>query len=100
MSEYELLLLSTLLGQIMPYVADFINKYITSAKLRFWIPLSLSFIIASLYNIDQIQLGAVRGWLESGLILWSSSQAAYKMYYEGSKAQVAIRFSKGLLPSF
>lgn len=98
MSPNELILLSILVGQFMPYFVDVINKYIASAKLRFWVSLLISFTVAVLYNIDQLSVGSVYSWLYSAFILWTSSQAAYKTYYEGSKAQTAIRFSKGLFP--
>lgn len=96
MSDSELLLVSLLVGQVMPYVTDAINKYIASSRLRFWVSVLLCAGLGWVFNLDVIHVGTFYDTLLSILTLWFSGQAAYKTYYEGSQMQYKIR--KPIIP--
>ena len=91
-----LTLLTALLGQVMPPIADTINRNIPNSKIRFWVSILLSAVVGVLLNINNLNFGNLDGIIYSSMLLWGSSQIAYKTYYEDSKVQSRIRFSKVL----
>lgn len=86
------------LGQITPQLTDLINKHVSSAKIRFLFSWVMPLVIATTANIDSLRFGSIEEWAISLLIVSSSSQTAYKMYYEGSTWQNNIRFNAQALP--
>ena len=91
MTDAELMLLSLLVGQMLPYGIDLINRYVASSRIRFWISVAVSLVLGIIFNFDIFHAGSLYDLLLSALTLWFSSQAAYKTYYEGSYIQYKIR---------
>jgi uncharacterized membrane protein len=98
MTEYQLYLFSTLLGQVAPAFTDVINKYVPSSTLRFWISIIVSALIGIAVNYDKLGAANIDTILTSALLVWSSGQVAYKNWYGDSKFQSAIRYSAKPLP--
>lgn len=98
MNDYTMILLFALLGQVMPQVTDLANKHIPSSKVRFWLSMVVCFVISLAFNFNRLSLGSPDAFIMDALILWGSGQSAYKMFYDGSKQQSAIRFSASPLP--
>lgn len=89
-----MLLITALIGQISPALVDTINKNIGSPRLRFLMSILFAAIVGTILNINALNFGNIDGVLNSALIVWASSQTAYKMWYEDSKLQYGIRYSK------
>lgn len=101
--ENEFYFLSILIGQVMPYVSDFFNRYfavrsfhtrfftISSSTIRFWISVLLCTGVAFLMNYDGLSFVTKKDFYLSALTIWFSAQAAYQTYYEHSQLQYKIR---------
>lgn len=98
MNQNELLLIQALVGQVLPPLTDIINKNVPNSKIRFLASILISAIIAIVFNYQQLMFGNLEQTLTSFLLIWTSSQAAYKLYYEGSKYQDQIRFNNSPIP--
>ena len=82
----ELLLL--LVGAVLPPVADLINKHIKDSNMRFLIVVGLSFLIGAVIAFFQY------GWdglLANAGLIFATSQAVYKLWYEDSGLQARVR---------
>lgn len=98
MTQEELYLLSLVIGQILPPAIDLINKWVTSAKLRFIVSMGISAIIGVLFNFNNIHIGSLAEVLTTILIVFGSAQGAYNLYYKGSKVQNIIRHDSRVIP--
>jgi hypothetical protein len=96
MTEYQLYLAATLIGQIMPSLTDVFNRYIKNSDIRFWVSMLISGVIGVVMNYNNLNFSNFDHVLVTALLLWSSGQAAYKQWYEGSKLQSSIRFNTRL----
>jgi hypothetical protein len=77
-----------ILGVFLPPVIDLVNKYIQNDKLRFLISVGFSILVGGIWSVVQ------NGWenvaKDVGLI-FVTSQAVYKLWYEKSGLQEKIR---------
>lgn len=96
MTEHQIYLLSLVLGQALPVLIDAVNKYVPSSRIRFLASVFISVGLGIVFNYNRLDFRNIDAILTTALILWSSSQTAYKMYYGGSKIQNSIRFTKVL----
>ena len=85
--------LGNLLGFIIPFVVDFINTKagIENSKVKFGISLAISFVIAGVLHIGELQFGNVDEFFKTSGILFSESQALYKLYFEKSQLREKIQ---------
>ena len=81
-----------LLGFLMPFVVDFINKKfsIDNSKVKFSITIGLSFIIAGLFHLQELQFGDVDEFYKTAGVLFGESQLIYKMWFEKSQMRKKI----------
>lgn len=86
------------IGQGVPAFIDLINRKISDKKARFAVALLVCLILGVLATLgDLIELiyspTLDRGLkiFQAGVMIFSSSQVAYKTYYENSILQVKIR---------
>lgn len=87
------------LGQVIPLTIDWINRNVENSTARFWIALVMCFLIGFVASIGDVmvlvkdpsipQLGKI---FEAGLIIFTSSQIAYKNWYADSVIQAKIRY--------
>jgi hypothetical protein len=98
MTQNEIYLIGLLIGQVVPPTLDYINKWVSSAKLRFLLSLGVCGAVGILLNINNLKTGNLEQVLATGLVLWTSAQGAYNLYYKGSAVQNNIRFSNSVLP--
>jgi hypothetical protein len=98
MNDTTLLLVQGLIGQVLPPLTDLINKWVPSARLRFLSSMIISAVIGLVFTFHKLQFGNIDQFLLSSLVVWASSQAAYKFYYGGSLWQANIRFDNSPLP--
>lgn len=91
-------LLQFALGQSLPMAIDYINRNVKSSRVRFWIALCICLVMGILASIGDImilikdpslpELGKV---FQAGILIFTSSQIAYKQWYENSVIQAKIR---------
>jgi hypothetical protein len=96
MTPTEIYLVMVLVGQVLPRFIDNVNKFVLNKKIRFLLSLTISLAVGIIFNFDYLfplKQVNVQQVILTALILWTSSQAAYKMYYEGSQTQMQIRFN-------
>lgn len=91
-------LLQFALGQSLPMGIDYINRNVKDSRVRFWIALLICLIMGVLASIGDIMilmkdpsLPQVGKILQAGILIFTSSQIAYKQWYENSVIQAKIR---------
>lgn len=88
-------------GQLVIYLFDFLNVRvlnITNSKVRFWVTLVVCFLLGITMSYQELMtlfnnpsITNLFKVLTAGTIIFTSSQAAYKTYYENSTIQAKIR---------
>ena len=91
MTDEQVALLSALLGQVLPPLIDVINRYLASAKLRFVASALVCLGAAAAMNFGRLRYGNLDQLLETALILFTSAQSAYHLYYKDSTVQIKLR---------
>ena len=91
-------LLTFVLGQVVPGVIDLINRKVTSSKARFIVSVVFCLLLGVIASIGDVttlfhdpSVSTVIKIFQSGTIIFTSSQIAYKTYYENSTMQAKIR---------
>lgn len=91
MTETQLALLSAILGITLPPLIDLINRWVPSAKARFIASVLICLIAGIVMNASRLMFGNLDQLLETILIVFTSAQGAYHLYYKDSKLQGTLR---------
>ena len=76
-------------GWVMPAIVDLVNQHVTNSRVRFILSIIITFLLATLLNLDQ--LVSINSWADAGVFagtvsfLFAQSQIAYKLYWEKSQ---------------
>lgn len=73
-----------LVGFVIPFFIDFINKHVENSTVRFIISLVSSFVVAALLNLDKLQSGSWDELLGKTGLVFAEAQVVYKLYWEKS----------------
>lgn len=77
--------MTDLIGLVMPFFIDYINRNIANSSVRFVISLVSCLIVAALLNLQKLTGGDVSGVLASAGIIFTEAQAVYKLYWDKSQ---------------
>lgn len=82
-----------LLGLVLPPAIDFLNKHVADSKLRFVVSVAVCLLVAGAIKLyeGKLNLNSVPEFLASAGIVFTEAQAVYKLFYEKSRLQTAIR---------
>jgi len=79
-----------LIGLVLPFLIDIINKHITNSKVKFLISLFVSLALAAWIKFDALVGGDVLSVLQSAGIVFAEAQTVYKLYWEKSAVRTAL----------
>ena len=82
-----------LVGFILPPFIDFLNKYVENSKLRFVVSMLVSVVAAGVISLyeGKLNLNSVPELLTSAGVVFAEAQIVYKLLYDQSSLQRAIR---------
>lgn len=76
--------MTELVGLIVPFFIDFINRRVTNSDVRFWISMGVCALIGVALNYSAIMAGSVEEVAKSASLVFASAQLTYKLYWEKS----------------
>lgn len=86
------------LGQFLPGAIDFINRKVPSSRVRFWISFVICLMMGVLASMNDVNVlianpsvPNVLKIFQAGVLIFTSSQIAYKQWYDQSVLQAKIR---------
>lgn len=87
-----------ILGQSLPGLIDLINRKVTSSRVRFWIAFVICLMMGVLASVNDVNMvvanPSIPGVLkifQAGVLIFTSSQIAYKQWYDQSVIQAKIK---------
>lgn len=92
-------LISLLLGPFTTYVISRVKRLTWSKESRFLAAMLIAFIIgmANAYIVGDVIIGrtlTLDDWVLNAMAVFTSSQAAYKLYFEDSPTEIKIEADK------
>lgn len=84
-------LLAVLLGQLVPYAIDVINRYIPNSRLRFLVSVLYCLGVGVIISYEQLNFVTIESTLDTGVIVFTSAKFAYEMYYKQSQVHHKLR---------
>lgn len=82
--------MTDLIGFVLPFFIDIINRKISNSKARFIVSMLVCAVVALLLNLDKLQSGDVGSLLGSIGIIFTEAQLVYKAYWEKSKIRAKL----------
>lgn len=73
-----------LVGFVLPFFVDFINKNVANSQLRFAVSLLAAAVVATVLNLDKLQSGSWEELLGKIGLVFAEAQLVYKLYWEKS----------------
>ena len=75
------------IGAVLPFFIDLINKYVKSGNWKYVISLVISLVVGAVLSYQDLSLANV---LASGAIVFAAAQTVYKTYYGDSQLRTKL----------
>lgn len=82
--------MTELVGLVLPFFIDFINKNIENSKVRYVISLVVCLGVAGVIRFPELTNGDVGQVLQSAGIIFAEAQTVYKLYWEKSALRAKV----------
>lgn len=82
--------ISILVGAVLPFLMEFIIKYVKDTRGKFLVSLFIPLLIGGVLNANNLSVANIDEILKSGAIIFSSAQTVYKLYFRDSALQRSI----------
>ena len=90
MNGMELTGSAVIIGAVLPFLFEFINRFVKNSNLKFLISLLLPLLIGVGISFNQLGFGSIEAILASGSIVFASAQSVYKLWFKDSGLQQKI----------
>lgn len=81
--------IAPLLGFFLPPLVDFVNREVENKKLRFWVSIGASLLVALVIELLAGNL-TVANFFESGALVFATAQVTYNQYWKRSPVRKNI----------
>lgn len=82
--------LQDLVGLILPFLIDFVNRNIANSNLKFLVSMVACAGVAVLLNLDKLQSGSFEELLGKAGLIFTEAQVVYKLYWEKSQIRAKM----------
>ena len=82
--------LELLVGAVLPFVMEFVIKYVKSTNGKFAVSLLIPLIAGVVLNANRLAVSNIDQILASGAVVFASAQTVYKLYFKDSELQRKI----------
>ena len=82
--------MENLIGLILPFVIDLVNKYVLDSKIKFVVSFLVCALVAVLFKLPELKAGDVSEVLQSVAVVFAEAQVVYKLYWEKSSLRAKV----------